>query len=217
VRFLPGQAIAYRNRIRIDGSRTEDVSFCQAFTVIHDTPEEVALLHRPGEAHWTRNARHAEIAGFRHKPVLGWLEGWSRLSNWGKWRRIVLRGPQPDSGFTHAVSLFIIDASDEVDFWYVDLVGPLTRTSTGFDFIEHGIDIVVARDFSSWSWKDEDELEHAVACGSYTANEVIELRAEGERAVKRLIEKRHSLEKWIAWRPPDSWAIALLPPGWQDL
>jgi hypothetical protein len=213
-RFTPGAPIAYRNRVRIDGTRREEISFAQALTVIHDTADGTALLHRPGEEHWARDAEHVEVSEFRHKPVVRHLDSWSRAMSWGQWRRIILRGPQVRSGFTHAISLFILDATDAVDFWYVDLVGPMTRRPWGFDFTEHGIDIVVAKDFSSWRWKDDDEFDYAVLRGSYTPAEAKALRQQGELAARNLIANRRSYESWIEWRPESSWPLAQLPVGW---
>ena len=206
---------AYRNRVRVMAHAGRSGVTRRHGDLRHGGG--TALLHRPGEAHWARDAEHADMPDFRHKPVLRHLSGWSQRVAWGKWRRITMRGPQPASGFTHAISLFIIDASNTLDFWYVDLVGPMIRTPWGFDFTEHGIDIVAAKDFSAWQWKDEDELEHAVMRGSYTREEVKALKAEGEFAVARLSENRRTYEEWINWRPQAAWPLAQLPHGWQEL
>src|SRR5260370_26527230 len=78
---------------------------------------------------------------------------------------------------------------DQAEGWYVNLEAPWRRTSIGFDSEDHVLDITVADDLSSWSWKDEDELEWSVEAGKYTRTQADEFRAEGER-VAAAIERR---------------------------
>ena len=51
----------------------------------------------------------------------------------------------------------------------MNLEEPLKRTAIGFDYLDQLLDIEIAVDLSSWKWKDEDELEEAVARGDYDA------------------------------------------------
>ena len=46
--FRPGDGIAWRGCIRIDATGTEHPSYANAMTAVHDTPDELALLRRPG-------------------------------------------------------------------------------------------------------------------------------------------------------------------------
>lgn len=180
-------------------------------TVIHDRPDELALLRQPG---YPMKRRNAEIAAgparFRHPGVSRWLTGWSDDPPWQRGRVVVLK--QPGSG--HAISLFWDDASGSFDFWYIDLIGPVRRRSFGFDFPDHGLDIVVEPDLSRWRWKDDDELEWSVDRGLYTRTEANALYAEGRRAVEGLIADRPRYEHWIDWRPDPAWPVARLPDGW---
>lgn len=52
--------------------------------------------------------------------------------------------------------------------WYINLESDLERTDVGFEYEEHVLDIIAERDLSSWRWKDEDELDEAVALGMFT-------------------------------------------------
>jgi predicted RNA-binding protein associated with RNAse of E/G family len=54
---------------------------------------------------------------------------------------------------------------DGVQSWYVNFERPLQRTAQGFDTMDEILDLVVARDFSTWARKDTDELELAVSMG----------------------------------------------------
>jgi hypothetical protein len=209
--FAPGASVAWRNCPRIDATRVEHPSFAIAMTVVHDTRDELALYRAPGYRMRRRNAeRGGGGADFRHPPVIRWLDGWTD-ETWGPPFRVLVLKP-PVAG--HAISLFWNDTSDELAFWYIDLIGPVRRREFGFDFPEHGLDVVVEPDLSSWRWKDEDELEWAVAAGIYSRAEADELHGEGERAVERLARDRDRFDRWRNWRPDPTWTVASFPPGW---
>ena len=68
-----------------------------------------------------------------------------------------------------------------------------------------------------WRFKDEDELEEAVARGLFTRDEAAGFRAQGERAARRILERRPPFDRdWSSWRPDPSWPPPQLPPGWDD-
>jgi len=118
----------------------------------------------------------------------------------------------------HAVLLFWEHGTDAFEGWYVNLQTPLQRTAVGFDYFDHALDAVIATNRSSWSWKDEDELEEAVARGIFTAEEASAFRAEGERAVRRVLDREPPFdEPWEGWRPDATWRIPTFPIGWDDL
>ncbi len=210
--FRPGEAIAWRSRLRIDATRVGHPYHAIAMTVVHDTPRELALFRRPGHPIKRRNAEHAGTAHMRHQPVTRWLDGWAD-EVWSRSRVLVLMVPD----VRHAISLYWDDASGALDCWYIDLIGPVRRTPVGFDYPEHDLDIVVRPDLSAWEWKDEDELEWAVADGRYTRAEADALHVEGERAVERLLRDRARFERWLDWRPDPTWPLATLPAGWDAL
>lgn len=72
-------------------------------------------------------------------------------------------------------------------------------------------------DFSSWRWKDEDELEWNVGAGRYTRTEADRLYAEGNVAVEKLLRERARFEEWRSWRSDPAWTIAVLPDGWDEI
>lgn len=181
-------------------------------TVVHDREGDLALYRGPGYPTRRRNAELIEVPGFRHHPVSAFREGWRVDPEWSGSRVLVLIDPRA----RHAVSLFW-DAAGELMFWYIDLIGPARRRPFGFDFIENGLDIVVQPDFSSWRWKDEDELEWNVREGISTRAEADELYREGERAVDRLFGERQHFEQWRSWLPDPVWPIPALPSGWDSV
>src|SRR5205814_261751 len=99
-----------------------------------------------------------------------------------------------------------------------NLQAPLQPTSFGFDTTDYLLDVLVPPDRSTWTWKDEDELEEAVALGLFSPEDVREFRAEGERAAGAIIERKPPFdEPWEEWRPDPTWPAPELPDGWDRL
>ncbi len=74
-------------------------------------------------------------------------------------------------GEAHAIYLMWETGQNILRCWYVDLHEPYRRTATGFDTMDHLLDIVISPDLSKWKWKDEDEFEQAIAIGVYSPQE----------------------------------------------
>jgi hypothetical protein len=71
---------------------------------------------------------------------------------------------------------------------------------------------------SSWRWKDEDEFEEAIEKGIYLPEQARAIRAEGERALKRLLAREPPFdERWEDWRPDPSWQMPRITDGWDRL
>ena len=64
-------------------------------------------------------------------------------------------------GSRHSVILFWTAGFQELLQWYVNLEEPLVRTPIGFDYLDQMLDIVIAADLSSWTWKDEDDCSNS--------------------------------------------------------
>jgi len=108
-------------------------------------------------------------------------------------------------------------APDGMHAWYVNLQDPLRRTALGFDTTDHALDVIVALD-GTWAWKDEDELAEAVAHGLFTAEDAERFRADGERAVARILDRQPPFDRdWSTWRPDPSWPAPTLPEGWDRI
>ena len=181
--------------------------------VIHDRDGDLALYRGPGYPMRRRDAELVEVPGSRHQPVKNVRGTWSVDPEWGRWHVIVLMDPRD----RYAISLFRDVASGRPEFWYVDVIGPATRRSFGFDFQEHGLDVVVRPDLASWQWKDADELEWGIAHGRYSRAEADELYATGRRAVDRLRSERETFEAWLTWTPDPTWSVPSMPSGWDAL
>jgi hypothetical protein len=189
-------------------SAGDDLFYVSARTLVYDTPAEVAVLARQGYPAKRRNAVFGGPTTHRHRSVVAWLGGWTD-EPWGVWRLLTLKRPAD----RHSISAAWHEQTGEFH-WYIDLTSPLLRTPSGFELVEHGLDIVVDPDAGAWQWKDEDEVASAVERGTYTRAEAAELYSEGERAVARLRRERRALEKWLRWEPDPAWVPPQLPVGW---
>ena len=100
--------------------------------------------------------------------------------------------------------------------WYVNLVSPWRRTRLGFDTWDQMLDLVIADDLSSWTWKDEDELSFALQEGQISSEEAGRVRTEGLRAIGLLEARRFPFDdSWTRFRPDDDWPVPTLPPDWR--
>jgi Protein of unknown function (DUF402) len=100
--------------------------------------------------------------------------------------------------------------------WYLNLEAPLRPSPVGFDYTDHVLDVLVSIDGSAVDWKDERELETAIALGLFSADEGAAFRVDGERAVDRLRSGRPPFDRdWTSWRPDPAWRVPRLPAGWQ--
>lgn len=163
----------------------------------------------PGSPAKVRNTVLGGTAEQDHRPVVALREGWVDKT-WARWRLLTFKRPRDE----HSISLVWHHDTGRFAHWYIDLTSPLRRRVFGFDLVENGPDVVVEPDMSSWLFKDEAELEWAVAHETYTRAEADALYAEGRRAVERLLRERSDFERWIDWRPDPTWRQATLRVGW---
>jgi hypothetical protein len=205
----PGEAVAWRVGVRIQGTRDVGLVHVSARTVVHDTPTEVAVYMQPDYPDKRRNTQLGGPITQKHRPVIALRDGW-RDQLWPPWRVLTIKRPNDD----HSISLSWRADTGEFAHWYIDLTSPLRRSSVGFDLLEHGLDLVVDAEMRFWHWKDEEELTWAVAQGTYTKREGEQIYAEGGRALERLRREAKHLERWIPWRPDPGWARPQLPTSW---
>jgi hypothetical protein len=132
----------------------------------------------------------------------------------GEWRRDTLRLMFPGAHHSIWLSWDRTEAGRAFHGYYVNLEEPFRRTSVGFDTNDHALDVVVAPDLT-WTWKDEDELERRAQSGIYYPDFAARVRAEGERAIAILEERRFPFTgDYVDWAPEPSWGIPGLLDGW---
>jgi protein associated with RNAse G/E len=97
--------------------------------------------------------------------------------------------------------------------WYVNFERPFRRTPVGIDTFDLLLDLVVAPDLASYSWKDEDEYAQGRRLGlidDATHADVEQARDQ----VLALIESGTGpfAHDWSAFRRDPAWPDPLLPP-----
>jgi Protein of unknown function (DUF402) len=100
--------------------------------------------------------------------------------------------------------------------WYVNLEAihrrdtAARRTST----VDHVLDLWVNPD-RTVEWKDEDELEGAVASGRFTTAEAERIIADGHAADKEIAGWTSPFaDGWPDWRPDADWRLPEAPTGY---
>lgn len=135
----------------------------------------------------------------------------------GDWRLAPGRGETPRcsagsvSTRNFSVHRFHDVESGEMN-WYVNFERPYRRTRIGIDTFDLLIDLVVAPDLSSWSWKDEDEYAQGRRLGLIGDAEHRRIEQARLRAVA-LIESRGGplAQDWSDWRVQPDWPLPALP------
>jgi predicted RNA-binding protein associated with RNAse of E/G family len=198
VTFAVGDVVALRE---IYSGR---VWAARPWTVVRDDPELLALWIAAG----TRTKVPALPTGGRLRMQ---TDDWVLVDNY--WHSEgTLRLARP--GDPHSILLFWRGGTFRG--WYVNLEEPLRRTPIGFDYLDHKLDLVIWAD-GSWEWKDEDELDEAVAAGILTPLDAREIRDEGERVLAQYeIGASPFRDGWEDWRPDPAWPVPALPAGWDE-
>jgi predicted RNA-binding protein associated with RNAse of E/G family len=195
-RFEPGETIALRQTW---GGR---VWAARPATVVEDAPDQT-MLFVPVGSFWMapfRDGKRLKIPQSEFELVTQRYEDLHVLSfSW------------PDTWY--AVLLFL-GPDGSAHSWYVNLEEPLRRTELGFDTLDHELDVIVELD-GSWRWKDEDDLAEAIRRGVIPDQDEPRMRADGERAVRRILDREPPFDlDWTTWRPDPTWPIPVLPDGW---
>ncbi|WP_267594145.1 DUF402 domain-containing protein [Carbonactinospora thermoautotrophica] len=188
------------------------VEAARPVTVVRDAPDLSVFWLAPG----TPIVRAVLVDGtpIRSVPVR------ERFAHpWGT-RESIWHGPGVLKlvpwGAAHSVWVFW-DDDGSLRGWYVNLEAPHRRRPYGVDTSDHVLDIWVTPD-RRWEWKDEDELTAAHAAGRFGDEDLVAIRAEGERVIK-LIERWASpfRDGWERFRPDPDWALPALPADWATL
>jgi hypothetical protein len=198
VPYAPGDPVAIRE---LWNGR---VWYARPATVVRDDPN-LTMLHVHPHAH----AKEPVDATGRplRIPTTEWmLRDTERGDSWN------LSFAFPDTPYSVILGY---EATGDLREYYVNLQTPLVRTETGFDTVEHILDVQIPPDRSAWTWKDEDELAEAVEAGLFTEEDVAWFRYWGERAVEHVLLREPPFdEDWSSWRPDPAWPEPVLPPDW---
>lgn len=197
-----GDEVVWRSRPQ--GS----VGYVFAAFVVEDADDAIALF-QPAGGPCMRRVGVRGGPGGRQMVAGGWR---------GEHESVVFGGPRMvrvhPAGSAYAVLRPWVDGA--WGGWYVNLEQPWRRTPVGFDTRDDTLDIVVADDLSSWTWKDDDELAWEVESGKITAADADVMRATGERAVAQIAARDWPFQAaaWSRWQPDPSWSVLSMPKDW---
>ncbi len=201
-RWRSGDHVLYQTMIMGQPSATIPV------TVVADEPDLLVLYLAPGTLHrWLVIGPGEPLPRvippdtFARMPKQYVIEEWEPSP--------ILLVTQP--GRAHAVHHNWSRPDWVFERWYVNLQDPVERWEKGFRTTDHFLDLVVQPDLT-WRWKDEDELQEAVAVRRLSADSAREIRCEGERVVADILAGRPPFDgSWRDWRPDPAWPMPALP------
>lgn len=199
--WKPGASVVLR------GAGFGKIWWALSVTVVHDSPELTVLYWRAGSQGKNTDGKPAPSAVLAPEPP--------ELFDWTWTETDVLYVVEPQSG--HAVYLMRETGQAKIRCWYINLQSPLRRFSAGFEAMDQFLDIVVAPDFSSWRWKDEDEFEEGIRLGIFSAGQAQLIRQTGEQAAHLLQSQNSIYARWQAWTAPANWKMPELPTNWNSL
>lgn len=202
--FQPGQNIALRQiwRGKLWAAGPE--------IVVQDKPDLLALYISQGAISKAPRTTEGRRITPGHKERMEYVV---KDAVWKDFCCLRLKIP----GASYSVIIYWNAADMSLVCWYINMEDPFTRTSLGFDYQDQELDILVKPDLSDWRWKDEDELKEAVSLGIISQERAAALYGEGKKAVDWLISGKSPFNGWEKWRPDPSWAIPVLPAGWDKI
>jgi hypothetical protein len=175
-------------------------------TVVVDTPDVIALYMMPGTIYKRPQATDGT-------PLPHFLpDEWVLVdTQWYGGGALYLSPP----GQWYVIMGLFGDDNQRIERWYVNLQTPYHRTRLGFDYLDQELDIVINRELTTWSWKDEEKFIDAQRRRRIPVEQAAHVRRVGESIVQQLKARSMKLlEPWRHWRPPQQWAIPPIPRDW---
>lgn len=125
-------------------------------------------------------------------------------------QRHVLSFAFPDTPYA-----VLLSWTAEWDFrgYYVNIESPLRiAADRALEYTDWFLDVRIPPTLDRYEWKDEHELEEAVARGILTPAEALDVRWAGERAIEHVLMREPPFDQdWLSWRPDPWWGPLDLP------
>lgn len=209
--WRPGQTVALR------GIYNQRVSYMQSAIVVHDRPEEAALVVLPGAECC---APENYIIG-KHGPAGRW-DRWDAYikGNWEMQRYTwhtnrVLILLQPEKYY--ASYYFWQAETNEFLCYYVNFQLPFRRTALGFDSFDLELDLIVEPTYE-WHWKDVDDYQRGIDCGVLLDGWVQAIDAAKPEVFAKLEKRQYPFDgAWRGWLPDSAWSPPTLPENWDKI
>ncbi|MFT3893275.1 MAG: DUF402 domain-containing protein [Anaerolineales bacterium] len=209
--WQPGDHVAFR------GVYDQKVSYIQSAIVVHDRPDEVALVIVPG-------AECAAPEGYmngKHGPAGHW-DRWGEYErrNWTmqpySWRtNRLLMLAYPDKYY----SSYYFWQADTNQFlcYYINFQLPFRRSKVGFDSFDLELDVIVEPNFE-WRWKDVDDYQRGIELGVLRPEWIQEIDSAKPEIFEKLGKRQYPFDDtWLNWMPDPSWCTPKLPTDWEKV
>jgi predicted RNA-binding protein associated with RNAse of E/G family len=119
-----------------------------------------------------------------------------------------------EEGAMHSVWVSWLDNGEHWG-WYVNLQLPMRRAQDVVQTMDLALDVIIAPDKSSWTWKDEDEFQVAIDRNLIDEETASAVRAEAAEVIRRAQANEPPFcDPWPEWLPDPSWGLPHLPDGW---
>jgi hypothetical protein len=144
-------------------------------------------------------------------PTETGLHPWYPKERWEGHGTLVVQRP----GDAYAVWHFWGGEERRFEAWYLNLQEPFRRTAIGYDTQDHELDVIVLED-GQWFFKDDEKMEQRIREGRYSPDEVLEIRALGNR-IGVMLDARDTWwdPAFAAWAPDPTWDPPSLTAGWE--
>ncbi|MEW1693279.1 DUF402 domain-containing protein [Streptomyces sp. NPDC091265] len=200
--------------VRRDVHRSGRVWSEQALRVLLDSAEALVTACPPGaQAVWPSLYAKARADGdpsVRTEAFDAMATGEWELGP-GVWQETELLLWKPPTAWFSINAFF---TPDGLRNWYVNFERPTTRTGDGFDTFDLTVDLVIAPDLATFTWKDEDEYAHVRRLGIVTDTEHRAVQLARAQVLAMLEERAGPFadaDRWAAWRWDPDWPVPCLP------
>ena len=209
--WQPGDHVAFR------GVYNQQVSHIQSAIVVHDRPDEVALVIIPG----AECAAPEEYINGKHGASGHWDRwGLYEKGNWtmqsDSWRtNRLLMLAYPDKYY----SSYYFWQADNNQFlcYYINFQLPFRRSPIGFDSFDLELDLIVEPNFE-WRWKDVDEYQKGIEQGILRPEWIREIDSAKTEIFEKLEKRQYPFDDtWLNWTPDPGWRVPGLPANWDKV
>jgi len=202
-RWMPGEPVALR------GIYKDRVWYMQSALVVHDTPQETALVILPGaECSAPKEYIHGKHGESGYYDRWGnYLEDRWNMEKypWRTNRLLILLQPEK----YYARMFFWEHSSGRFLCYYINFQLPFHRTAIGLDTLDLELDIVVEADHE-WHWKDVENYHKGIDSGVIRGEWVEAIDAAKQEVFETLDHRLYPFDgSWLDWKPDPAWQ----PPG----
>jgi uncharacterized protein len=176
----PGDVVVYRHR-SYDGRYLSGLPL----TVVERAPDLIVgylphgtIVSRPASPDGG-DLRSLPLAERWQHPRVGRLAPFTLLGVDGEPGRLIVVFPLGEP-----YAIWIFRDPSRVHGWYVNLEDPQALGERTISSRDHVLDVWAPAETGEPGWKDEDELDAAVAAGIRTAQEARAIRAAGEQVMR---------------------------------